>query len=200
MLFALQDTTSVSLSAMLETRDHSLKQDESDFVYSNLERITAFARKSETSTQQHGLSLVVDTSDTVGSFSDDTLAWGSFHRDKLTGFDVLSIRTSERHTDTEQAFAAGYIEGEIRPESLSSLRALLPLDNTGAITRDRIWAFYSSYFVHNGGKFYSKIHEWVDQHNAFLLSQVKGNTDKDEDGYWHTVGLVLVQLDGMLAG
>lgn len=111
----------------------------------------------------------------------DWVAKGVF-LDKIfqTGWDELSLQTSNKFSDLQQAFAAGFLEG--------------------AMTHDKIWLI-SKYTNRNHA--HSQVRDFFDKQDKFLRSQianVKLPAHTKEDVYWYNVALVLAQLDGIVEG
>lgn len=104
-----------------------------------------------------------------------------------TGWDELAVTTSARFDDRAQAYAAGYIEGYI--------------------THDRIFSIITT-MVRKKAKDAAFI-SFLTRQDAYLRSQVTAfapandkdpGTPSEDQSFWYHVGLVLQQLDGMLAG
>jgi len=92
-----------------------------------------------------------------------------------SGWDIVEIDAEETASDVHQAFAAGYAEG--------------------FLTHRRIWELWR---VIRKSVVLSSLLSFMRSQDEFLREKVSelGSTNQ----YWYNVGLVIAQIDGMLAG
>eukprot|EP01006_Ploeotia_vitrea_P041876 TRINITY_DN66583_c13_g1_i1.p1 TRINITY_DN66583_c13_g1~~TRINITY_DN66583_c13_g1_i1.p1 ORF type:complete len:664 (+),score=362.72 TRINITY_DN66583_c13_g1_i1:45-1994(+) len=114
---------------------------------------------------------------------DSTVAWGVFD-DTITskGWATLSLRTSSEHSDLEQAYAAGFLEG--------------------AMTHHRIWQLWK---VIKHSHTHDAVYDYFEKQDSFLREKVSevdadASSSSRTDSFWYNVGLVLAQMDGVLDG
>jgi len=111
----------------------------------------------------------------------DAVAWGTFDDVmQTTGWGELNIRTSSQHSDLEQSYAAGYLEGSLTHARITQI----------------------AHFV-NHAHSHEKTLAFVEQQDAFLRKRVQSvdpKSSKPIDWYWYSVALILAQLDGVLQG
>lgn len=110
----------------------------------------------------------------------EAAAWG-YYTDSMmtTGWTELTIETNPSHTDLEQAYAAGYLEG--------------------AWSWDRMWQVYHICKDHK----HESITDYFKKQDEYLrlkVSEIDESSTDPEDAYWFQVGLVIAQLDGVLDG
>jgi hypothetical protein len=99
-----------------------------------------------------------------------------------SAFGELTVKTSGTYTDTQQMYAAGYVEG--------------------ALTAARIYQHYvntTAWLVKNfkGGSIPPAFVEWFATQDQWARQNVASNTSS---AIWRSVGLVLSQFDGLVAG
>lgn len=112
------------------------------------------------------------------------VAWGHYEETiSEKGWGVLHLQTSGRHTDVQQAFAAGFLEGYATQERVQQL-ARLVRRNHGHPEIERFLAAQDEYVRAMAGK--------ADPDNL--------DTKDLDNAYWLNVALVLAQMDGVLAG
>lgn len=122
----------------------------------------------------------------------DAIAFGVFEPTlKNKGWDQLTVTTSADFPDVVQARAAGYLEG--------------------SLTAPRVWDIYGAISGALDQKAKPKVFQFIDKQHAFLTAQVAAHQREREpaqtdmpvvssDAYWHNVGLVLAQLEGLRDG
>jgi hypothetical protein len=126
----------------------------------------------------------------AGTCAGKALASATYNASLTTsGWDVLNLVTAADFPDTEQAYAAGFLEG--------------------ALTAKRIKQFVANW-VKKGRSdaAASKLNAYLAKQDAYVRGQVaalghreKATLDHSSEAlYWYTVGLVLQQFDGMVAG
>lgn len=120
------------------------------------------------------------------------VAWGSFldGAHTISNFGQLRISTSGEYSDSEQAFAAGYLEGWF--------------------TAQRIQQNYENlyhYFTHTMNASLDDPMRWVRRQDAWVREQCEDVLSnhrpfEGEEGwrYWHAVCLTVRQFDGLIAG
>lgn len=106
----------------------------------------------------------------------DVLAWAEYN-DTLptTGWATLALHTREGIADSDAAYAAGYLEG--------------------ATTTQRSWEYIHNAFpeqTYEGG-----LGDFIHSNFAWVRAQVAAHPG---DAYWHHVGLVHEQWEGLYAG
>ena len=108
---------------------------------------------------------------------EDVVLTGEYNSTLLqTGWDTLSLQTNSKHSDWDQAYAAGYFEGQV--------------------TYMRAWQLWSNHFPRNPVP--DNILEFFDQNAAYIKSQVL--LLNATDPYWYHVGLMWTQFEGLQAG
>lgn len=130
----------------------------------------------EDATAPSGIALV--TSNVRLPVDPRVVAWAGYDDASYytTGWGFLEVHSSSNFTDELQAFAAGYVEG--------------------ALTVERTFQFVSNAFV--GSQSYEgALGQYLTDQLAYVKAQVEGNPG---DAYWHHVGLVHSQLEGLYAG
>ena len=112
------------------------------------------------------------------------VAWGYYSdwtTDTVTGFGQLSVITNPNNTDKDQMYGAGFVEG--------------------ALTQTRIAQQY--YNVNEwimgevGNPIPAAFKDFFTTQDAWARAQVAANTTSAQ---WLSVGLVLSQYDGLMAG
>ncbi|EFC45509.1 predicted protein [Naegleria gruberi] len=101
-----------------------------------------------------------------------------------TGWATLSLSTNPDHSDEEQAFAAGFIEGF----------------TTGELMQE-YWTGYKQYTFDDSQN--KQLNAFLDGNFRFMkrkIAESKNSTDTSEKLYWHHVALVLEQVEGLFAG
>lgn len=130
--------------------------------------------------QQYSLDFTQPTS------KEGVVAWGSSLPYLSTqGWDEVHIATNGAYANKQQAYAAGLLEG--------------------ALTQDRVNQFWTSWTSRFRAPMRNKINTFINVQNTYLrersADRVVSEESTDPDSiYWHHVGVVLAQLDGMLDG
>ncbi len=94
----------------------------------------------------------------------------------LTGWDTLRLETNKNHSDWDQAYSAGYFEGQV--------------------TYLRAWQLWSNHFSSNPVP--KNILDFFDDNAAYIKSQVLLHNATDP--YWYHVGLMWRQFEGLMDG
>lgn len=126
------------------------------------------------SEQQSGF-RVEAMADSGGVFA-GAVAWGEYKEDmNQTGWSWLEIHTNASFTNSQQAIAAGVLEGELTHQRLDEF-----LCNTGSFQ-----------------DFGHELKEYLRRNMDWVTIQVEAHGD---DPFWHFIGLAYDQLKGVLAG
>jgi hypothetical protein len=96
-----------------------------------------------------------------------------------SGWAYLTLKSNADNTDQDQMYAAGYLEG--------------------ALTVDLIYAFYQDIYAgeYNSTQMSQAVIQWLQENRDFMDREIKSHPN---DPYWVHIGLVLLQLDGLLDG
>lgn len=98
-----------------------------------------------------------------------------------TGWDYLEILTSIKEDDATQAYAAGLLEGYVTADLIN-----------------KHWQNVFQHFCDGRSDLCVKLDEFLRTNKNWVISQV---TEKNgSDAYWHQVGLMYKQLDGLYDG
>eukprot|EP00054_Salpingoeca_dolichothecata_P001998 m.21431 g.21431 ORF g.21431 m.21431 type:complete len:539 (-) comp12694_c0_seq1:32-1648(-) len=116
-------------------------------------------------------SQVVPNAAATGSFSP-----GSEHP---SGFGVLKIETQPQFNNTEQYFAAGYLEGQLTQKEIFDMY-------TNMLSVEPVYKSPPK-----------NLTDFLDTQFKWVRAQV---TERSSDVYWQNVGYIMAQFDGLVAG
>jgi hypothetical protein len=117
-------------------------------------------------------------------------AWGSWQDGNTTksNFGSLSLQSSDKFSDTDQMYAIGFLEGALTAdriyEQVHNLKEVLLLE-------------YGKLNSTNP-KDYKPLTQFLDTNDKWCRAQVAQHGSSDE--FYRTLGLVLAQYDGLVAG
>lgn len=103
--------------------------------------------------------------------------WNSY---SFFSWSILEIESNEDNDDEHQAYAAGYLEGQVTKDLIS-----LHLRNTVGD------------FCQDGSETCQHLFEFLKTNFKWIKEQITGN---QLDPYWHQVKLSLLQFHGLLNG
>ncbi|EFA78500.1 phospholipase B [Heterostelium album PN500] len=107
------------------------------------------------------------------------VAWCLYGNEMMTtGWGYISIQTNGAYNDTQQASAAGYLEGYVSAEMIYQ-------------------NWYNMYVNEYKKSVNDKAIAWIDSNNRYMQQQVAENLD---DPYWQQVGLVMTQVASLFQG
>lgn len=114
----------------------------------------------------------------------DTVAWANFtNAINQTGWSYLEIKTDPKFPDKIQAYAAGFIEGHVTSELLYLY-----------------WKNTVDGYCDGKEELCKKIAKFVNQNTAWIHKKISQQRKVGTNPYWHHVGLVYDQLQGLEDG
>jgi hypothetical protein len=138
-------------------------------------------KSSESITSSNGIYQVFDSVSQLSQLPSSPLAWAQFDPTMGTlGWDILTVTTSPSFTDTQQAYAAGYVEGWS--------------------TRVRIQQWWAKNRASESydDETWRRLHLWMNTQIDFIQQQVA--LYQSTSVYWRQVSLIMQQLNGIVDG
>eukprot|EP00095_Tigriopus_kingsejongensis_P006305 maker-scaffold61_size441589-snap-gene-0.13 protein:Tk06305 transcript:maker-scaffold61_size441589-snap-gene-0.13-mRNA-1 annotation:"hypothetical protein DAPPUDRAFT_213420" len=112
----------------------------------------------------------------------DTVAWANYTNDiNQTGWSYLEVETDPKFPDKIQAFGAGYLEGYLSAEQIY-----------------QYWWNTVQGYCEGKEEMCTKVTEYLNNNTAWIRGQIADK--RSDDPYWHQVGLVYDQYQGMVHG